>query len=225
MVLEVIQREIPLRGTGYLILRDCPEERLGEGLGKGMEKLKKAGAKQVLATSLPEGEPLHPGPVGVWRLTHVHDILSLEHPMGPDRPKSEGKLSLRPVKRSSDEKVYLELVNRAYFEVPYGRTVDAKSLHLQNNRCLLAWQGDQPVGACRLDLSERVPELVTLAIAPQLQRQGLGRALLRGALESLGNKAPACALTVSSLNAPALALFQSEGFAQTGVVTSWFEVV
>ena len=33
MVLEVIQREIPTRGIGYVILRDCPEERLGEALG------------------------------------------------------------------------------------------------------------------------------------------------------------------------------------------------
>ena len=47
MVIEIIQREIPTRGVGYIILRDCPEERLGEALGKGMEKLKKAGAKQV----------------------------------------------------------------------------------------------------------------------------------------------------------------------------------
>ena len=29
MVIEIIQREIPTRGVGYIILRDCPEERLG----------------------------------------------------------------------------------------------------------------------------------------------------------------------------------------------------
>ena len=74
MVVEIIQREVPTRGIGYIILRDCPEERLGEALGKGMEKLKMAGAATVLATSLPEGEPLRPGPCGVWRLTHVHDM-------------------------------------------------------------------------------------------------------------------------------------------------------
>ena len=50
MVIEIIQREIPARGVGYIILRDCPEERLGEALGKGMEKLKRAGAQTVLAT-------------------------------------------------------------------------------------------------------------------------------------------------------------------------------
>ena len=53
MVIEIIQREIPVKGIGYLILRDCPEDRLDDGLKKGMERLKKAGAKKVWATSLP----------------------------------------------------------------------------------------------------------------------------------------------------------------------------
>ena len=49
-------------------------------------------------------------------------------------------------------------------------------------------------------------------------------ALLRSALASLG-KAPACALTLPSTAEAGLALLQSEGFAQTGVESSWFEVV
>ncbi len=223
MVLEVIQREVALRGIGYLILRDCPEDRLGEALGRGMEKLKKAGARTVLATSLPEGEPLHDGPVGVWRLTHVYDLVRLERPLS-DRPRPELKLSLRPVKRASDEKLYQELLNRAYADVPHARTLGQGDLRQQNHRSLLAFQGDQPVGACDLDLNDRVPELTLLAVDPALRRQGLGRSLLRCALDGL-NKAPACALMVSTANAAALALLASEGFAQTGVVSDWFEVV
>ncbi len=97
MVIEIIQREIPTRGIGYIILRDCPEDRLGEALGKGMEKLKKVGARTVLATSLPEGEPLYPGPGGVWRLTHVHDMRRMERPLA-SRGTPEPKLTLRPLK-------------------------------------------------------------------------------------------------------------------------------
>ncbi len=224
MVLEVIQREIPVSGTGYLILRDCPEDRLGEALSKGMEKLKKAGARQVLATSLPEGEPLHSGPVGVWRLTHIHDLVRMERPLSPDRPKAEVKLTLRPVRRVADEKLYLELVNRAYQGVPHAKTAGPGDLRLQNHRYALAYQGEALVGAYHLDLSEKVPELITLAVDPDQRRQGLGRALLRTALDGL-NKAPACALTLSTANLPALALCQAEGFAQTALVSGWFEVV
>ncbi len=224
MVLEVIQREIPTRGIGYVILRDCPEERLGEALGKGMEKLKKAGAKQVWATSLPEGEPLNPGPVGVWRLTHVYDDIRMECPLSQGHAKAEVKLNLRAPKRAQEENAYLDLVNKAYAAVPGAATLRTGSLKKQNHRFFLASQGDKPVGAFGLDLSDKTPELITLAVAPEYQRQGLGRALLRAALESLG-KAPACTLTVCSTNAPALGLLQSEGFAQTGVVSGWFEVV
>lgn len=223
MVVEIIQREIPLKGIGYIILRDCPEDRLGEALGRGMEKLKKAGARTVRATSLPEGEPLNPGPVGVWRLTHVYDILRMERSLGQRPPKPELKLNLRSPKRSAEDAVFVELVNRAYADVPGALSKRGSDMRLQNHRYVLAWQGDKPVGCCELDLSEKIPELLTLAVEPELRRQGIGRSLLRAALDSL--KAPACTLTVSDANAPALALFEAEGFVRTGPVSGWFEVV
>lgn len=224
MVLEVIQKEVPTRGIGYLILRDCPEERLGEALGRGMEKLKKVGAKQVLATSLPEGEPLHPGPVGVWRLTHIHDMVTMSCPLGPDRPRTEDRLTLRPIKKPQDEKTYLELVNHAFQHVPNARTYGPADLKIQNHRCGLALRGDQVVGVYELDLTEKIPQLATLAVDPELWRQGLGRTLLLTVLDGLP-KVPACSLTVSTANLAAVSLYESVGFIQTGVLSSWFEVV
>ncbi len=222
MVLEVIQRDVAVKGTGYLILRDCPEDRLGEALSKGMEKLKRSGAKTVWATSLPEGEPLNSGPVGVWRLTHVHDMVSMERSLDA-RAKAGIKLNFRPVKRSTDEKLYLELVNRAYFDVPNAKTLTQNDLRAPNHRVALAFQGETAVGAYEFDLNEKIPELITLCVSPDFRRQGLGRAILRSALEGL--KANSCALTVSTADPAALALCASEGFVQTGVVSSWFEVV
>lgn len=222
MVIEIIQREIAPKGVGYLILRDCPEDRLDEGLKKGMERLKKAGAKTVLATSLPEGEPLHPGPVGIWRLTHAHDMVRMERSLPAEKP--ELKLNLRSPKRGQEEGIYLSLVNRAFADVPNAATQRPGDLRIQNHRYAVAYQGDKPVGAFEVDLSEKVPELVTLAVEPELWRQGLGRSILRAALDSMG-KAPSCGLKVSSRNTAAMALYESEGFAQTGVISSWFEVV
>lgn len=85
-------------------------------------------------------------------------------------------------------------------------------------------KGTNRWGAFEVDLSEKVPELVTLAVEPELWRQGLGRSILRAALNDLG-KAPGCTLQVSSANTAALALYEAEGFARTGVISSWFEVV
>ena len=223
MVIEISQREIPTRGIGYIILRDCPEERLGEALGKGMEKLKKAGAQTVLATSKPEGEPLHPGPVGVWRLTHVHDIVAMEKSLPAEKPAI--KLTLRSPKRGAEENLYLELTNKAFAQVPNAATQRPADLRRQNHRYGLAYQGEQLVGTYELDLSEKTPELVSMAVDPQLWRQGYGRALLRTVLDSLGPKTTACTLTVSTANPPAMGLYESEGFSQTGLVSDWYEVV
>lgn len=223
MVIEIIQREIPTRGVGYIILRDCPEERLGEALGKGMEKLKKAGAKTVLATSFPEGEPLHTGPIGVWRLTHAHNMVAMERSLPAGKP--EIKLSLRTPRRGQEETLYLNLTNKAFAQVPNAATQRPVDLRRQNHRYGLAYQGNTLVGTYELDLGEKIPELCSLAVEPELWRQGYGRSLLRTVLDSLGAKAPGCTLTVSSANLAAMALYQSEGFAQTGVVSDWYEVV
>ena len=109
--------------------------------------------------------------------------------------------------------------------MPNASTLRSTDLRRQNHRYALAFRGDKPVGAFELDLSEQVPELASLAVEPSLRRQGLGRSLLRSALDSLGAKASSCSLLVSSANPAALALYESEGFVQTGVVSSWFEVV
>jgi len=180
MVVEVIQREIPTRSLGYIILRDCPEERLGEALGKGMEKLKKAGAATVWATSLPEGEPLHAGPVGVWRLTHVQDTVELTRDLTQGRAKPELRLSLRPPRKAQEDSILMDLINRSYREVPGAVSLRSTGLRLPNHRYGLAWQGEQPVGAYIADLNDsKIPELTYLAVEPTMRRQGVGRSILR----------------------------------------------
>ncbi|GGW43983.1 alanine acetyltransferase [Gemmobacter lanyuensis] len=60
-------------------------------------------------------------------------------------------------------------------------------------------------------------ELLTLAVAPEARRQGLGRALLTGFLaESARRGAEQAFLEVTAENDPALALYAAGGFAQAG---------
>lgn len=60
-------------------------------------------------------------------------------------------------------------------------------------------------------------ELLTLAVAPEARRQGIGGTLLAEALErAAGRGAVTMYLDVAADNAAALALYRSAGFVQTG---------
>jgi ribosomal-protein-alanine N-acetyltransferase len=60
-------------------------------------------------------------------------------------------------------------------------------------------------------------ELLTLAVAPEVRRRGVGRSLLQQAIERAAMRgAVTMYLEVAADNAPALALYLSGGFVQTG---------
>ena len=68
---------------------------------------------------------------------------------------------------------------------------------------------------CRIAADEA--EVLTLAVTPAVQGRGLGRRLLRGALDpSQARGAASIFLEVSPGNTHALALYASAGFAQVG---------
>jgi [ribosomal protein S18]-alanine N-acetyltransferase len=61
-------------------------------------------------------------------------------------------------------------------------------------------------------------ELLTLAVAPQARRRGLGRKLVQRFLyQARLRSAETAFLEVAATNAPAIALYSAMGFAQTGL--------
>ncbi|RCW87357.1 ribosomal protein S18-alanine N-acetyltransferase [Phyllobacterium bourgognense] len=82
----------------------------------------------------------------------------------------------------------------------------------------------QPGGfiLARLVLDEA--EILTIAVAPQSQRKGLGHALMDAALRYLHNaRATMLFLEVDELNIPALALYRRLGFKQVGKRPGYYE--
>ena len=72
-------------------------------------------------------------------------------------------------------------------------------------------------GIAAFQLAGDSASLDTLTVAPAFRRQGVGRALLQAALQSLrAEGAAACFLEVRQSNAPAIALYQGLGFAAVG---------
>ncbi|CAN7153110.1 ribosomal protein S18-alanine N-acetyltransferase [Phyllobacterium sp. LjRoot231] len=74
----------------------------------------------------------------------------------------------------------------------------------------------------RLILDEA--EILTIAVAPQSQRKGLGHALMDATLRYLHNaRASMLFLEVDELNIPALALYRRLGFKQVGKRPGYYE--
>jgi tRNA threonylcarbamoyladenosine biosynthesis protein TsaB len=82
---------------------------------------------------------------------------------------------------------------------------------------LLALQGEQPVGFILLRLAADEAEIITLAVQPQLRRQGVARRLLTvGLAKVTGRGAQQCFLEVADNNPAARALYAAAGFAEVG---------
>jgi ribosomal-protein-alanine N-acetyltransferase len=66
-------------------------------------------------------------------------------------------------------------------------------------------------------------EILTLAVNPAARRQGLARALLRAAIGAVAGRAEVMFLEVAADNAPAIALYESAGFALAGRRRAYYD--
>jgi [ribosomal protein S18]-alanine N-acetyltransferase len=82
----------------------------------------------------------------------------------------------------------------------------------------------QPGGFVLARLVVDEAEILTIAVAPQAQRKGLGHALVDATLRHLHNaRASTLFLEVDELNIPALALYRRLGFKQVGKRPGYYE--
>jgi [ribosomal protein S18]-alanine N-acetyltransferase len=87
--------------------------------------------------------------------------------------------------------------------------------------CFLLVEGDAAFLLGRAVAGEA--ELLTLAVAPDARRRGLGRRLVaRFLYQALLRGAESAFLEVSSENAAAIALYESSGFARTGLRREYY---
>lgn len=83
-----------------------------------------------------------------------------------------------------------------------------------------------PVGVYELALAGEMPEIAGIAIHPDFQGKGLGRALLRAVLAELaGLGCGRCRLLVATDNGRAFSLYRREGFRAAAVKSRWFQMI
>jgi len=116
----------------------------------------------------------------------------------------------------ADPRVLAALHAEAFSE-PWSEAELAALLAGPGAFAIAAFAIDDPVGfvLCRVAADEA--EILTLAVAPARRRQGVATALVRGAAEAAARAgAHALFLEVAEDNAPALALYDREGFSGVG---------
>ncbi len=108
----------------------------------------------------------------------------------------------------------LATLHAACFEVPRPwRAAEFEALLAQQSVFLLGDESGFALGQC----AGAEAELLTLAVAPEARRQGLGRALLeRFHTEAASRGGATTLLEVSAQNAPAIALYTAAGYNEIG---------
>ena len=119
--LEIITKEIPTKGKGYMYIRRCWPDQVDDQIRQGARSLLLQGATEIYAASKDPAAPLAEGSREGYRLEFRYDMLRLERTLDGTVPQPEGRLNLEPLSR---EKVgqWLALYNECFFDVPNSAT-------------------------------------------------------------------------------------------------------
>lgn len=226
MEAQLITAEIPYKGIGYLFIRECPAAELAGAMAESVDKLRAAGAKQVFVSSTDPKAPLGEGAYAGVELRFVHDMLVMERELFP-LPDGAGLTAadLTPEGRA----LWLALYNQGFLHVPNGATYTERELDgalADGMTCGFFLREGEPVGIYELDLTGELPAVEGVALGDGFRGQGMGRALMRAALERIAAAgAERCKLEVSTANPVARRLYESIGFQTVRTRSRWFEAV
>ncbi len=115
----------------------------------------------------------------------------------------------------------LAAVEAACFAVPWSERELAQTLDSPFVQVYRAMRGEACVGYLCATALLGEAEILRLAVLPEARRQGTARALLHAFWEE--NRIDATFLEVRASNTAARALYESEGFAETGRRKNYYE--
>lgn len=115
-------------------------------------------------------------------------------------------------------------IHAASFETGWDRQAFEALLAMPGTRTLLARLGDRPASLLMTRRAADEAEIIVLATHPAFRRKGLARQLLNENARELATKGvTSLFIEVAVSNAPALSLYRSLGFAETGRRKDYYE--
>lgn len=226
--LEIITREIPAKGKGYIFIRKCWPDQVGAAIRQGACKLLGEGATAIYAASTDPSAPLGEGPGEGYRLEFRHDMLGMDRALDDSRPRPAGRLTLEPLTREKGG-MWLAVYNASFFDVPnsatYGRN-DLEQILGPEYRCGFAMLDGVCVGIYECGFKKEHPEIGSIGLTKDARGKGLGRELLLSVMDMLaGLGCKRVWLQVSTANESAYPLYRSVGFTQVQTLSHWYEVI
>lgn len=156
----------------------------------------------------------------------------LERPAAPagEEPALPPGYAFRPYRPGVDDEAWCKVINAAFARLPAHIDLTPATLRRELREAenlpgglVMLWSAGEPAGLVRVardeDGGRPVACIEQVAVHPDHQRRGLGRALLRLAVR-LGETAglPICQLSVNAENERAISLYRSEGFREKQVM-------
>lgn len=228
--LTLYPKEIPARGEAFLAVEKCAPSAWDNALAQGVQMLRDAGARRVLATSRTGESPfvgarVHIGAL-VFRFRHAMDLLEL--PLRDWKPgEVPRRLTQEPLTRENAP-AFIDLYNQAMAQVPNIATQGLDRLEellAPDRRGFLFRLEEVPAALVELDRSGGIPLVDALAVAAPLRGMGLGREALETVLELLKEeRCPQVRLLVSTANPQAYRLYRQMGFQKLKTYSAWYEV-
>ena len=116
---------------------------------------------------------------------------------------------------------HLAAMEEALFSDPWSEGAVASHLSAPHNHALVALSDDRIVGYCIYSSLLGEAELLRIAVAPELRRCGIARALLSEMLSLTASDT--VYLEVRSQNTPAITLYERFGFRANGTRRNYYK--
>jgi ribosomal protein S18 acetylase RimI-like enzyme len=207
----LILREIPFRGTAFVLLRTVLNLELL--LEDAIKFCRECGAKRCFVSA---------GETDCRLEGRSHYDIYILHARKATLPEPVEPVELVPVTEENGEK-FLEIYNRCFNQVSHALTYDRGQLqrifHTTGQQAFLAQELDGNAwGMGELHGNE----LAAVGLLPENRGQGRSRDLTLSLLSRCPG--PEITLTVVSDNTPALRLYDRLGFRVRQVESSWYEI-
>ena len=109
-------------------------------------------------------------------------------------------------------------------EIAYSRRTFRAFLRLPGAECLVAEENGALVGFILTDRDGPAGHIITLDVAPQARRHGIGSALLEAGHQSLASHGVReVMLETSTINQPAIAFWEKHGYRACGLLPNYYE--